>query len=210
MRVRSRSSAFCTCIRSTGKSPESPATCTINPSRLLRDARMAGIAAALRHGILCVCRILAFASTRGKKNQGLLWGAEPTFSATAMRRSKLGRQRRVGAEADRGGWEKHHDHRQLACHSRLPTSLELGPRRRPEASPHAQTCLGHPGAPGDRKEPSRPSTFQPRHRQQAARLRPRDSEGRRHICLRSSQGAGVNHSEQDPAASSFRDHRRYA
>lgn len=33
-------------------------------------------------------------------------GSDQTFTATAPRRGELDRQRRVGAEADRGGWVK--------------------------------------------------------------------------------------------------------
>lgn len=117
--------------------------------------------------------------------------------------------RRHGAEDVAGVVDRtnHHADRKPASHPRLPPRLEQWPHCRPEASARTAAFMGDPGPPRDRTADSLAGALQSRHRQQVARMRPGEAEGRRRLCGQTGLAPRLDRPKQNPEAGELRNHR---
>ncbi len=90
----------------------------------------------------------------------------------------------------------HHGNRRQRYSSR---AVEQGQDRRAEGALQAEGHLGAARPSADGKPGARTRTVQPRHRQQAARMRPRRTQGPGCVPWRSGGNTRHRHAAQDPA-----------
>ena len=109
----------------------------------------------------------------------------------------LERRRRAGASwmALNSMGDHHGSHRQ--CSS--SRAVEQGQDRRPEGTLQAEGDLGAARASSNGRPGARTRALQPRHRQQAAGLRPRGATGARRVPRGPGRRARHRHAAQDPA-----------